>query len=260
MLPPRRFALGRYRWRDIRGGTFWKTSGFPPDSFWSGEPLMPLKAVFFDIDGTLVDSNEFHVMAWEEAFRDHGLLADKEAIRGQIGKGADQLIPSLFPGLGLDRQKPIAERHGEIFRLRYLKQVRPFPRATDLIEMVHAKGTHVILASSAENAEVEHYVEMLRVGPILTGTVSKDDVANSKPAGDIFAAGLAQVFPTNANETLAIGDTPYDVESALRSQIKTIALRSGGFSGQTLAEAGALHIYASVKELFDNFDRSPLQD
>jgi membrane protein len=220
---------------------------------------MPLKAVFFDIDGTLVDSNESHVFAWEEAFRDHGLLADKSAIRAQIGKGADQLIPSLFPGVTLEQQKEIARRHGEIFRLRYLNQVQPFPHATDLIEMLHAKGIKVILASSAEQADVQHYVELLKLAPFLTGTVSKDDVANSKPAGDIFAAALGQVFPVAASETLAVGDTPYDVEAALRSEIKTIALRSGGFSGQALAEAGASHIYASVKELFEAFDRSPLQ-
>jgi membrane protein len=226
----------------------------------SSRQAMPLKAVFFDIDGTLVDSNEFHVMAWEEAFRDHGVLTDKATIRGQIGKGADQLIPSLFPDMAEDQQKAIAERHGDIFRLRYLKQVKPFPHAADLVEMVHAKGMKAILASSAEKAEVAHYVELLKIGAMLTGTVSKDDVVSSKPAGDIFAAALAQVFPTAASETLAVGDTPYDVESALRSDIKTIALRSGGFSGERLAEAGAPYIYASVKELFDNFDHSPLQD
>lgn len=221
---------------------------------------MPLTAVFFDIDGTLVDSNEFHVMAWEEAFRDHGLLAEKATIRGQIGKGADQLIPSLFPNVERDKQDVIAKRHGEIFRLRYLKQVKAFPHAADLIEMVHAKGTRAILASSAEKTEVEYYVDLLQAGSMLSGTVSKDDVENSKPAGDIFAAALAQVFPTAASETLAIGDTPYDVESALHSGIKTIALRSGGFSSETLAGAGAPYIYASVKELFETFDRSPLQD
>lgn len=221
---------------------------------------MPLKAVFFDIDGTLVDSNEFHVMAWEEAFRDGGHHVLKSHIRSQIGKGADQLIPSLFPGLDAKSQKRMADRHGEIFRTRYLDQVKPFPRATDLIEMLHAKGKKVILASSAEKAEVAHYVELLKASDFLKGTVSKDDVANSKPAGDIFAAALAQVFPLAASETLAVGDTPYDVESALHSDIKTIAVRSGGFSGEALAGAGALSIYASVKELFDQFADSPLQD
>ena len=213
---------------------------------------MPLKAVFLDIDGTLVDSNEFHVMAWDEAFRNHGFLTRKDAIRGQIGKGSDQLIPALFPDMKKPQQKAVAERHGELFRIRYLDQVTPFPRATDLVQLLHTRGKVVVLASSAEKAEVSHYVELLKLASAITGTVTKDDVENSKPAGDIFAAALAQVFPMAASETLAIGDTPYDVESALRSDIKTIALRSGGFSGQVLAEAGAPYVYASVKELFDS--------
>ncbi len=221
---------------------------------------MPLKAVFFDIDGTLVDSNDFHVTAWQEAFHDHGYQVEQEKIRGQIGKGADQLIPSLLPALDARGRQAIADRHGEIFRTRYLPQVKALPHARDLIELLHAKGKRVILASSAEQAEVAHYVHLLKVEAMLSGTVSKDDVRQSKPAGDIFAAALAQVFPIGAGEVLAIGDTPYDVQSALRSDIKTIAVRSGGFSGQTLAEAGAPYIYASVKELFDNFDISPLRD
>jgi membrane protein len=217
-----------------------------------------LKAVFFDIDGTLVDSNDFHVMAWQEAFRDHGHPFEQSQIRGQIGKGGDQLVPSLLPGIDEKSQKAISARHGEIFRPKYLGQVRPFPHAFDLIEMLHAKGVKVLLASSSEKAEVEHYIELLKVAPFLTGTVSKDDVANSKPAGDIFAAALSQVFPMAASETLAVGDTPYDVESALRSDVKTIALRSGGFSEEVLGDAGAPYIYGSIKDLFDNFETSPL--
>jgi membrane protein len=219
---------------------------------------MPLKAIFFDIDGTLVDSNEFHVMAWDEAFREAGLVTEKSDIRGQIGKGADQLIPALFPQAGSDQQQRIAKHHGTIFRDRYLHQVKPFPHAAELVGLLHAKGKDVILASSAERAEVDYYVGLLKLSAVLQGTVTKDDVANSKPAGDIFAAALAKVFPMAASETLAVGDTPYDVESALRSNVKTIALRSGGFSGRTLAEAGAVAIYASVKELFDRFQSSPL--
>lgn len=221
---------------------------------------MPLKAVFFDIDGTLVDSNEFHVMAWQEAFDDHGFPIRKDDIRGQIGKGADQLIPTLFPAMPKEVQDDVAHQHGEIFRTRYLGQVRPFPNATDLVQQLHFKGVDVILASSAVEKEVKHYVALLNLAPLIKGTVTRDDVESSKPAGDIFAAALAKVFPLAASETFAIGDTPYDVESALKSDIKTIALRSGGFSADVLADAGAPYVYASVKELFDNFATSPLQD
>ena len=219
---------------------------------------MPLKAVFFDIDGTLVDSNEFHVMAWDEAFKECGLATTADEIRKQIGKGADQLIPSLFPQSSPRQREQAGAQHGRIFRARYLPQVKGFPNATDLVGMVHAHGKTVILASSAERAEIEHYIALLKVRAFVTGSVSKDDVANSKPAGDIFAAALAQVFPMAASETLAVGDTPYDVVSALRSDVKTIALRSGGWSQESLAGAGAAFIYASVKDLFEGFAASPL--
>jgi phosphoglycolate phosphatase-like HAD superfamily hydrolase len=221
---------------------------------------MPLKAVFFDIDGTLVDSNEFHVMAWDEAFRDNGFATGKDQIRSQIGKGADQLIPSLIPSMGDDQQKTVADRHGEIFRTRYLEQVKPLPCASELVELLHAKGCDIILASSADRPEVDHYVDLLKLKAFIKGTVTKDDVENSKPAGDIFAAALAQVFPLASSETFAIGDTPYDIESALLSDVRTIAVRSGGFSEETLAGAGAAYVFASVKELFDRYDSSPLQE
>jgi HAD superfamily hydrolase (TIGR01509 family) len=219
-----------------------------------------LKAVFFDLDGTLVDSNDFHVMAWQEAFRDFGHYFEQSDIRGQIGKGGDQLVPSLLPGIDEKLQKAVSERHGKVFKPKYLAQVKPFPHAFDLLEMLHAKGVKVLLASSSEKTEVDHYIDLLKVEPFLTGTVSKDDVAHSKPAGDIFAAALSKVFPLSASETLAVGDTPYDVESALRSGIKTIGLRSGGFSEEVLGDAGAPYIYASVQDLFDNFDNSPLRN
>lgn len=219
---------------------------------------MPIKAVFLDIDGTLVDSNEFHAMAWQEAFRDHGHFMELEAIRGQIGKGSDQLVPALLPNTTEEAEKTMGHRQGEIFRTRYRDQIRPFPRASDLMEVLHAKGIQVLLASSSDKAEVDFYVDLLKAQPFLTGAISKDDVTNSKPAGDIFAAALAKVFPLAASETLAIGDTPYDVESALRSDIKTIALRSGGFSQEILSGAGAPFVYASVKHLFEEFDSSPL--
>ena len=222
------------------------------------EEALPLKAVFCDIDGTLVDSNEFHVMAWDEAFHRNGFVTGKDAIRGQIGKGADQLIPALFQQMDKCQYDAISRQHGEIFGTRYLGQVRAFPHATDLIHLLHAKGVDVILASSADKADVKYYTGLLNLSAVLKGAVTNDDVQKSKPAGDIFAAALAQVFPVTAPETLAIGDTPYDVESALRSDVRTIALRSGGFSQQALSDAGAAYVFSSVKELFDDFQNTPL--
>src|SRR5882757_7782808 len=149
---------------------------------------MVLKAVFLDIDGTLVNSNEFHVIAWAQAFRESGHSVARAAIRKQIGKGSDMLIPALLPYLDQKARKEIADRHGEIFQSQFLPQVKAFPQAAALIAKLHADRKQVLLASSAKDTEVEHYVRLLDVQRFLTATTSADDVANSKPAGDIFAS------------------------------------------------------------------------
>lgn len=210
---------------------------------------MQVQAVFLDIDGTLVDSNELHVSAWAEAFAAAGYTVDAERIRKQIGKGADMLIPSLLPGISEARQRLIGTNHDEIFRTQGLPHVRPFADATAFIEQLNAAGLQVVLASSANNEEVEHYVRLLRVAHLLKATTSADDAARSKPAGDIFANALRKVAPLRAAECCAVGDTPYDAMAAADCRIRTIALRSGGFSDSELIEAGSVAIYDNVGAL-----------
>jgi phosphoglycolate phosphatase-like HAD superfamily hydrolase len=169
---------------------------------------MTIKAAFFDIDGTLVDSNEFHVSAWERAFQQSSFPVDPAAIRRQIGKGADMLLPAL------------------------------------------AQELKVLLASSAKQTEVDHYVDLLDVRGLISGTASGDDVARTKPAGDIFLSALSKVAPIIAAEVVAIGDTPFDAAAARKVEIKTIAVRSGGFPDSSLTDAGAVSIHDSVGDLF----------
>ena len=115
----------------------------------------------------------------------------------------------------------------------------------------------VLLASSAKKAEVEHYVKLLGVESILDGTTSADDVEQSKPAGDIFAAALKKVAPITAAETVVIGDTPYDVIAARKCGIRAIGLLSGGFSAEELTDAGAIAVFDSVSELLSSWDPKP---
>jgi len=206
------------------------------------------KAVFSDIDGTLVDSNEFHVVAWDEAFRKRGHIVARPALRAQIGKGGDRLIPSLLPDLDELERKKIGDTHSEIFKARFLNLVRPFPRAAELVRKLHAAGKKVLLVSSSDATEVEHYVRLLKLEKYLSGTVNFDDVAQTKPAGDLFAIALrrAGVKPEDA---LALGDTPYDIEAAAKCAIPTIALRSGGFADARLAAAGPLAMITDVDTL-----------
>ena len=219
---------------------------------------MALKAVLFDIDGTLVDSNELHVRAWAEAFGAEGARFDDQAIHDQIGKGADMLIPALLPDADEAQSKRLETAHAEAFKSRYLDRVEAFPRARELLVRVQQSGRKVVLASSASKDELDHYVDLLGVRDVVSETTSADDVEKTKPAPDIFATALGKVAPLSAGEVIVVGDTPYDVEAAAKCGIRTVALRSGKFADEALQAAGAAALYDDVASLLADFDNSPL--
>jgi HAD superfamily hydrolase (TIGR01509 family) len=214
-----------------------------------------VKAALFDLDGTLVDSNEAHVAVWAQVFAEAGRPLDEAAIRGQIGKGGDQLVPALLPDLSEDEQKRLADRHGDVFKADWLEKMQPFPRAHDLLARVHAAGLTIVFASSAAQAELDHYVGLLDAEALVDATVSIDDVNASKPAGDIFSIALKKAG-VEPGEAIAIGDTPYDVDAAAKVGVATVAVRSGGFDDAALAKA--VRRYDDVAALLADFDASPL--
>jgi HAD superfamily hydrolase (TIGR01509 family) len=219
---------------------------------------MKIKAILFDIDGTLVDSNDMHVIAWEEAFAGIGATFDRQVIHDQIGKGTDMLVPTLLPDLDDDAVEALGDAHGDIFKAKFLERARPFPQAHDLLARTHAAGQKVVLASSASAPELEHYLDLLDARDLVSETTSADDVANTKPAPDIFATALSKVAPLGPDEVLVVGDTPYDIEAAAKCGIAAVGLRSGKFSDAVLLEAGAIAIYDDVAALLADYDASPL--
>jgi HAD superfamily hydrolase (TIGR01509 family) len=221
------------------------------------EATMPIKAILFDIDGTLVDSNDEHVLAWDEVFRDEGTPFDRQLIHDQIGKGADNLVPTLLPDSDEADQDRLGEAHGKIFKAKYLDQVQPFPGARDLIARVHAAGQKVVLASSASQSELDHYLDLLDVRDLVTASTSADDVENTKPAPDIFATALKKIA-LQPDEVMVVGDTPYDVAAAGKCGIGTVALRSGKFDDASLKEVGAVCIYDDVAALLADYGNSPI--
>ena len=206
-------------------------------------------AVFFDVDGTLVDSNEFHVRAWERAFAEDGIPICRPLIRQQIGKGSDQLIPALVPGIDAERYHAIDAAHAAQFQSQYLHQVRPFPGASAFIGRLHRGGIRIVLVSSSGRADLDHYVELLHIAPYLTAIVSGDEARHSKPAADLFEIALQRVAPLAPAQILTVGDTPYDVIAAAKCGIRSIALTSGGVAESELRDAGAAFVYESIGAL-----------
>lgn len=201
---------------------------------------MPIQAILFDIDGTLVDSNELHVAAWVEAFRRGGHDVPPDRIRPQIGKGADTLVPALLPDVDEDEAEKLGDAHGDVFKERHLDQVRPFPHARDLLARVKEAGLKLGLASSASRGELDHYLDLLDARGLVDATTTADDVEATKPAPDIVATALGKVGLA-PDAVLFVGDTPYDVESGAGAGVATVAVLSGGFPRDDLKGAKAVY-------------------
>jgi membrane protein len=211
------------------------------------------RAVLFDLDGTLVDSNEFHVVAWARAFAQHGLSVPREVLRAQIGKGADVLVPDLFPDLDADERDAMARAHGEIFTSDFIALVEPFPGASALINRLHDCGIRIVLASSSAQDEVDRYAGLLQITELVSATVSLDDVRKSKPAPDIFALALEKVG-VPADTALVVGDTPYDARAAAKCRVPALLLRSGGFSDAALLRESPRAIFTDIADLCVHWD------
>lgn len=218
-----------------------------------------IKAVLFDVDGTLIDSNDLHAAAWREAFLHFGVDLPHDVVRAQVGKGGDNLIPALLPLELAARQEEIDSFRGGLFKRDYLPRVVPFPGVRDLFERIAAHGTKIVLASSAGAEEVHYHVGIIGAEDLLFATTSKDDVEHSKPDPDIFAAALIKAG-VGAGEAIVVGDTPYDMQAAAKLGIRTIGFRSGGWADQDLRKAGASEIYDGPADLLACYDRSLLSN
>jgi HAD superfamily hydrolase (TIGR01549 family) len=212
--------------------------------------------VILDVDGTLVDSNDAHARAWVDAFADHGITVAYESVRRAIGMGADKLMPIVA---GLQEESPkgklIARRRAEIFQQVWLPQLRPFPRTRELVERLKDDGFNLAVASSATEEELRPLLRIAGVSDLITTRTSSDDAEKSKPDPDIVKAALERTgCPTDL--TIMIGDTPYDVEAALRAGIRIVAFECGGWGRAELQ--GASEVYRDASDLLEKYDTSIL--
>lgn len=215
----------------------------------------PLEAVLFDIDGTLVDSNDLHIAAWRKAFAHFGIEVSYEDIQAQMGKGGDQLIPVFCTAEQIDKFGAELEKlRLDLFVRDYLPQVQPFSGVRELFTRLRADGLRIALATSAKEIELKSHIKTLGIAGLFDEATSADDAEHSKPCPDIFEAALAQFEGVSADSALVIGDTPYDAIAANRAGIETIGVLSGGFPEHTLREAGAIAVYLDIADMLQHYD------
>lgn len=213
----------------------------------------PPRAWLFDVDGTLVDTNDLHAAAWREAFLHFGHDIALDAIRWQVGKGGDNLVPSLLPDLGDAEQKALEAWRGDLFKRCYLPSAVPFEGVRGLFERLVADGAKVVLASSSSEEEVAYYLGLVGAEDLVTASTSKDDAESSKPCPDIFEAALARLrLPPE--EALVVGDSVWDMKAAARTGVGAIGFRCGGFPDEALLEAGARALFDGPADLLARYD------
>ena len=213
-----------------------------------------LRGVLLDVDGTLIDSNDAHASAWSDAFREFGYDLPFDRVRPLVGMGGDKLLPQLT---GLDHESDratlITERRQEIFKTTYLPHLRAFPCAHELLARFKQDDLALIIATSAQKTELNELLEQAGLEELVDRKTSSSDADRSKPDPDIIQAALER-GKLRPDEALMVGDTPYDVEAAMRAGVATVALRCGGWPDRALSDAVA--IYDDVRALLAAYEQS----
>lgn len=219
-----------------------------------------IKAVIFDLDGTLVDTVDFHAEAFQKAFKKFGKDIPYKKIRSQIGKGGDQLLPVFLTDAEIEEfGDELLDERAEIYKSEYLPRIKPFPKVRELFEQIKADGKKIAIGSSSPEDELKKVLKIADVADLIEEKTSSDDAEESKPEPDIFKAALEKLGNPKPSEVVVIGDTPFDAEAAKKAGIKTIGVLSGGFPKEKL-EKNCVEIYENPADLLKNYENSLLAD
>jgi HAD superfamily hydrolase (TIGR01549 family) len=215
-----------------------------------------IRAVIFDVDGTLVDSVDSHATSWQDAFLCFGHAFDFEDIRSQIGKGGDQLMPIFLSEEEIKTQgKQIEAFRAAIVKERFFPKIMGFRRVRALMEELINRHVDIVLASSAKKDELDFYKQACSIEDIVHKGTTSDDAEASKPHPDIFEAAIKLLPGIDKNEIIVVGDSPYDAEAAGKAGLRCSGVLCGGFAEDILRKAGCIAIYLDPSDLLENLDQ-----
>jgi HAD superfamily hydrolase (TIGR01549 family) len=208
-----------------------------------------------DVDGTLVDTNYHHAIAWYRAFREHGLTLPMWRIHRHIGMGGDQLVAAVAGKRVEDRQGDSIRATETACYADLIGEVQPFADARRLMELLDERGHRLVLASSGKGDEVERYLDLLDARELVEAWTTSSDVERTKPDPDLVVTAIDKV---GGGMAVLVGDSTFDCEAATRADVPTVALLTGGFSEQELRQAGAAAVFESLSELCERLEETPL--
>jgi len=211
------------------------------------------KLFIFDVDGTLVDSNDFHALAWEKAFLQRGKTIPIQRIRREIGKGADQLLPVFLTKKEIaEFGEDLDELQGDIFMRDYFSQVRPFPKVRELFKAIHDADGKIALASSSDKKHLEQYETIAQLEGLIDECASGDDAKRTKPAPDIFQIAMQRLGNPPKDSVILVGDTPHDALAAQKAGLQIVGVRCGGFPEADLKSSGCFAVYEDPADILAN--------
>lgn len=209
--------------------------------------------VFFDLDGTLLDTNYLHTWAWWRALNEAGVSVPMAQVHRLIGRDGSDLLTEITGG----PDERISEAHARLFA-EHGDQIRPLPGAPDLVKAVRQRGTQVVIVTSAGKAELRLLLDALGCDHEIDAVVHGEDVASAKPAPDLYRRAL-ETTGSEVGRAVALGDTVWDIEAARRAGLACLAVETGGIARCELETAGAAATYRSCAEIVTNYDSSPLR-